>query len=61
MRYPTESETTGAPAYAVATVSVDNKGQVEKKTAFYVRVANGTKELDDTEKQKYVASRWSHS
>ncbi|MGI8948838.1 MAG: hypothetical protein ACR2FV_12875 [Ornithinimicrobium sp.] len=35
------------------------KGQMEKKTAFYVRLANGTREITDpVERQKYVASRW---
>lgn len=42
-----------------ATVTVDNKGQFEKKTAFYVRLANGTREIaDDAEREKYVAGRW---
>jgi hypothetical protein len=29
-----------------------------KKTAFYVRAANGTRELDEAERAKYVTSRW---
>jgi type I restriction enzyme R subunit len=41
-----------------ATVTVDVKGQMVKKTAFYVRVANGTKEIEGDEKQKYVGGRW---
>jgi type I restriction enzyme R subunit len=41
-----------------ADVTIDVKGQFEKKTAFYVRVGNGTKELDDTEREKYVQTRW---
>jgi type I restriction enzyme R subunit len=42
-----------------AKVTIDNKGQFEKKTAFYVRVANGTREIiDPAERQKYIASRW---
>jgi len=41
-----------------ATVTVDKQGRMQKVTAFYVRVANGTKALDDKEKAKYVASRW---
>ncbi len=41
-----------------AKVTIDVKGQFEKKTAFYVRIGNGTKALDDTEKQKYVQTRW---
>jgi hypothetical protein len=30
-----------------AKVTVDNKGQFEKRTAFYVRLANGTREITD--------------
>ncbi|MGI8773404.1 MAG: hypothetical protein ACR2KQ_00115 [Actinomycetota bacterium] len=41
-----------------AEVTVDKKGQLEKKTAFYIRLNNGTVELDETEKQKYIATRW---
>jgi hypothetical protein len=42
-----------------ATVTVEKKGQFEKKTALYVRVANNTREITDaTERQKYVAARW---
>jgi type I restriction enzyme R subunit len=41
-----------------AEVTVDRKGQLEKKTAFYVRVANGTKDLEETERQKYVTAHW---
>jgi len=42
-----------------ATVTVDKKGQFEKKTAFYVRLANGTHEITDpTQRQKYIAGRW---
>ena len=33
-------------------------GQHVKATEFYVRVANGTRALDDVEKQKYVEQRW---
>ena len=47
----------GVPVDAAVTV-VDKKGQHAKKTVFYVRVGNGTKELDDTEKAKYIAGRW---
>jgi type I restriction enzyme, R subunit len=44
-----------------ATVTVDKNGQFHKKTAFYVRLANGTKEITDpTERQKYIAGRWPH-
>jgi type I restriction enzyme R subunit len=42
-----------------AEVTVDKKGQMEKKTAFYIRLNNGTVELDETEKQKYISTRWS--
>ena len=42
-----------------AKVVVDNKGQFDKKTAFYVRLANGTREITDpVERRKYIASRW---
>ncbi len=42
-----------------ATVVVDKKGQFEKKTAFYVRLGNGTKEIAAAEeRQKYIAWRW---
>ena len=42
-----------------ATVKVDKGGQQAKKTAFYVRVGNGTREITEpAEKQKYIASRW---
>jgi type I restriction enzyme R subunit len=45
-----------------AKVTVDNKGQFEKKTAFYVRLANGSREIaDPVERQKYIASRWTAS
>ena len=44
-----------------ATVTVDTKGQMEKRTAFYVRVGNGTKELDDAQKAKYVSQRWGNT
>jgi hypothetical protein len=41
-----------------ATVVHDRNGQHVKQTQFFVRVANGTKALDDDEKQKYLAQRW---
>lgn len=41
-----------------AEVTVDKKGQLQRKTAFYIRLNNGTVELDDAEKQKYVSTRW---
>jgi len=37
---------------------LDARGTVDELTAFYVRVANGTKALDEQEKAKYGASRW---
>jgi len=40
-------------------VVVDKGGQLQKKTAFYVRIGNGTREITDpAERQKYVAARW---
>jgi hypothetical protein len=43
-----------------ANVSVDKGGQMVKKTAFYVRIGNGTREITDpAEKQRFIASRWS--
>ncbi len=34
-------------------------GQMIKKTAFYVRIGNGTREISDAaERAKYVAARW---
>jgi type I restriction enzyme, R subunit len=41
-----------------AEVTVDVKGQMIKKKAFYIRLNNGTVELSDDERQKYVATRW---
>lgn len=41
-----------------AEVTVDKKGQFQKKTAFYIRLNNGTVGLDEQEKQKYVTTRW---
>jgi hypothetical protein len=38
---------------------VDRKGQLEKKTAFYVRTANATREIAAAEeRQRYIAARW---
>ena len=47
----------GVPVDATVTV-VDKQGQHSKKTAFFVRVVNGTKEIDDVEREKYIAGRW---
>lgn len=45
-----------------AHVVVDRKGQLESKTAFYVRIGNGTREISDSqERQRYIAQRWSGS
>ena len=42
-----------------ANVKVDKGGQQVKKTAFYIRIGNGTREIAEPgEKQKYIASRW---
>ncbi len=41
-----------------AEVTVDKKGQLEKKTAFYIRLNNGSVELNDNEKAKYISTRW---
>ena len=42
-----------------AKVTVEGKtGQLVKKTAFYVRTGPATRELDTTEKAKYILSRW---
>jgi type I restriction enzyme, R subunit len=42
-----------------AEVVVDKGGQLQKKTAFYVRIGNGTREITDpAERQKYIATRW---
>jgi type I restriction enzyme R subunit len=46
------------PVMAEITV-VDKHDQHQKKTAFFVRVGNGTKELDDDdERGKYIKTRW---
>ena len=42
-----------------AHVVVDKAGQLQKKTAFYIRIGPGTREIaDPAERQKYIASRW---
>ncbi|MDQ3485202.1 MAG: hypothetical protein M3445_07300, partial [Actinomycetota bacterium] len=42
-----------------AVVTVERKGQLEKKTAFYVRTANATREIVAAEERhKYIAARW---
>ena len=48
----------GHPVHATVT-SVDDKGQYEKKSRFYVRIGNGTREIEDeAEIQKYIVQRW---
>ncbi|MBV9731065.1 MAG: ATP-binding protein [Pseudonocardiales bacterium] len=41
-----------------AKVTVDKNSQMIKKTAFYVRTSNATRELDEAEKAKYILGRW---
>jgi type I restriction enzyme R subunit len=42
-----------------ANVIVEKSGQQTKKTAFYVRIGNGTREIAAAEeRQKYIAGRW---
>jgi type I restriction enzyme R subunit len=42
-----------------ANVIVEKDGQSRKKTAFYVRIGNGTREITDpNERQRYIATRW---
>lgn len=42
-----------------ANVVVNKGGQLQKKTAFYIRIGNGTREITDAnERQKYTATRW---
>ena len=43
-----------------AEVTAMKSGQHQKKTAFYIRQNNATKEItDEAQKQKYIAQRWS--
>ncbi len=45
-----------------ANVKVDAGGQLVKKTVFYIRVGNGTREIaDPVEKQKFIAGLWGTS
>ncbi|QBI21032.1 type I restriction endonuclease subunit R [Egibacter rhizosphaerae] len=42
-----------------ATVTIDKQGQHEKKTAFYIRIGNATREITAAEeRQRYIATRW---
>ena len=47
-----------SPVPVEADVTVSVKGQFIKKTAFYVRSGNSTRELSEAEKAKYVLGRW---
>ena len=47
-----------SPVPVEATVTVSVKGQFFKKSAFYVRSGNSTRELDDAERAKYILGRW---
>ncbi|HSV64747.1 MAG TPA: RNA-binding domain-containing protein [Mycobacteriales bacterium] len=41
-----------------AKVTVDRNGQMVRKTAFFVRVGNSTKDFDEAERAKYILGRW---
>ena len=42
-----------------AKVVVEKDGQLKKKTAFYIRIGNGTREITDlAERQKFISTRW---
>lgn len=47
-----------SPVPIEAKVKVEKKGQMIRKTAFYVRASNSTRELTDDEKAKYILGRW---
>jgi hypothetical protein len=47
-----------SPVPVEATLTVDVKGQLTKKTAFYVRAGNSSRDLDAAEKTKYILGRW---
>lgn len=41
---------------------LDKTGQHQKKQSFYIRLNNATRAIDDeTEVEKYIASRWTTS
>ena len=51
----------GHPVHADVTL-VDKNGQHQRQRAFYVRMNNGTRAIDDeAEVEKYIANRWSPS
>jgi hypothetical protein len=42
-----------------ANVVADKDGQRQRRTAFYVRIGNGTREIAAAEqRQRYIAGRW---
>ena len=42
-----------------ANVTVEKGGQQQRRTAFCVRIGNGTREIAAAEeRQKYIAGRW---
>ena len=47
-----------SPVPVEAEVTVSVKDQLIKKTAFYVRSGNSTRELGDAERAKYILGRW---
>jgi type I restriction enzyme R subunit len=47
-----------SPVPVEATVTMSVKGQFVKKSAFYVRSGNSTRQLDDGERAKYILGRW---
>ncbi len=48
-----------SPFPVEANVKLEKNGQVISKSAFYIRIGNGTREITSpAEKQKYLASRW---
>jgi type I restriction enzyme R subunit len=51
-------EPSGHPIDAEVTVA-DEHGQFAGKRAFFVRLNNGTRSIDDeTERERYIAQRW---
>jgi type I restriction enzyme R subunit len=50
-----------SPVPIDANVTVNVKGQLVKKSAFYVRSGNSTRELSEAEKAKYILGRWPSS
>jgi type I restriction enzyme R subunit len=51
-------EPSGHPVHAEVT-KVDQSGSHSKQTAFFIRLANGTKEIsNEREIQRYIAQHW---